>query len=357
MRHFPPSNRRAAHTLVELVVALPAFAILCVAAASALKVTLQSRALDQSSFQRQYDSAATLQVLTEYLAQAQAFALTSPGTVEFDLPPLDATDTPARAKLAWSGTSRVPNNTLFLTLNGQEAEYLTGQVTNFNLAYQTETLNILPPQQDLSLLARHDTASLRTPQSFSISTTQWCATSFVPTLAVGTANWQLTGIRFRAKRGTGSGNLIIRICATDAAGLPSLPILAEETLASTDLPQVYEWRQVCFSSITELAPAARLAVVWGASSGSGVIAHIEYQTGSTDDTPNLEFVQSANGGGSWGARNNLADIRLFVYGNYNNYTGNRQILRGVRVTAQIQQTTGSIMYERSVTLHSPPEIP
>jgi len=76
-------NRRRGHSLIELLVALPAFAILTVSSALALKVVFAAQTQDRSLFSENYQAANILEMLGDQLEEATAIAYASPAAIEY----------------------------------------------------------------------------------------------------------------------------------------------------------------------------------------------------------------------------------------------------------------------------------
>jgi type II secretory pathway pseudopilin PulG len=344
---------RVGFTLVEMVMSMVIMMTLMAGIGSAIMVA--SRALDNGNTPSAESASALLAInqVTEDLTFALSFTERTATSAEFTVPDRTGDLVPETIRYAWSGVAGQP---LTREFNGGAPVNVIAKVDDFDMNYLLRTVG--PPtegccyeggacadelassclanggipqgegvkcaavtcptlvESDEVTLAFHDDAVGGTMTDFSVTSTAWPGTYFLPTLPTNTVSWKITRIQVRAyKSGSGNGVVSFEVRIAGVDELPTTQVLDQASLAESSLSTGYTWTNLSFSSLDGLDPTQAMSLVAKYGSGSTTVMVIEYENGDNPMTADAHFVRTSNSGGAWQAES-ISDLRFYVYGTY-----------------------------------------
>ncbi len=225
-------------------------------------------------------------------------------------------------RYAWSGSAGHPITREF---NGGTPTSVLDDCSGFALAIDlADALEGTQPQTTGEvLIAAHDQypgGYVYITIAMDVKSPNRVAEYFTPSYA-GAVSCDITRVLIPMRRiGNGSGMATISIQPA-AAGTynpsPSADVAPSEvTVAGTDLPTEFQWREFAFSDVTVPVDTGLTVVVEGDNNNSGEVE--THQLSSQNFIDGMTLRYTTNNGGSWLPSFNLArwDMRIYVYGSY-----------------------------------------
>ena len=350
----PADRRQRGFTLVELVVSLVVSGLVIAAMGSAVFFILMAQSQNNSVWRAQFDGAAIAARITADLQGAVSFGEHSAHAVEFTVPDRDGNGEDDTICYAFSGNAGDP---LTLTYNQEPPVVLAPSVQAFDLTYQLGDPLATPMAQELAVLMYHDHAPKASMKDFSLDANHGCAQYFLPTFPTGTTIWKIKRVRIMA-RADGSkrdGVIKIRITTAGPSHQPTATVLDEATVLETSLDDTYGWADVDFTSLNDLDPTQGLCVVIIQMAGSDSAGKIQYEENGVPMTAGTFWMTTSNAGQSWTTETNSRDMRFYVYGTYDTYTGadTTKTVNGIGLTLQIGPTTQTRVVTSTRVLNAP----
>ena len=356
MHSATTQRERHGFTLLELVVALVASAVLLAGLGSVMLVARQIAYVPASSVERLL-AAEAFDELTAELRYATYVTETSATAIEFVVTDRDGDGVSERIRYEWSGTAGDP---LLKTVNDGTPSPLVDSVQQLQFTYvtHTETTSVSTTTESAeALLATNAT----TPSSRTrvIGTAAWSAqqidpASFASTPPDDTLWWTPTRVEFHcsALAASHEHTLSTQVCsAGDPDDGPTNTMWTCVNTMEANLPVVATWLSLTFPS-----PGARLslyqkyAIVWrGLDSDAGQL--------TSDDYGSSGVLESEDGGATWQLLAHQLYYRL--YGTYTTPGPDIDVTRTRLGDVQVTLQTGSQAYSRletSIPLVNRPEV-
>lgn len=332
MNQHPSIRRRCAgFSLVELVLACALLAILLAAGRGA--IGLANKAARSPSLEGSMALSAALNDITADVGCATQILTSTPNSIGVLVPDRNGDGEDDSIEYSWSGVSGAP---LSRTVNGGAAEPVVPSVHAFAIDSTQQTITIPDPSAKVTerlVGGNSTTSSLR---GSIISASNFRAASFIPAnLGTGATSWNLTRVRVMVRQSAPiTGSFSVQVQATNAQ-VPSGVVLGEVSIAESDISSSFAWKDIAFSTITNLSTVAPIAIV--VKRLSPAIEPCEVQatgSGGAMVSGNAYF-SSSNAGSSWAAVSG-EDLIYGVYGTPNAPTPTTTAtgLRSVRITAE-----------------------
>jgi type II secretory pathway component PulJ len=358
-------NRRSGHSLLELIVAMVASAVLMAGLASVMFLARQV-AYTPIASSRQLEASQVANQLSDELRAATFFVTHSSHTVEFVLADRNSDGTAERIRYDWSGTAGAPLNK---TVNGGTAVAVLASVQNFQLTYNLDTrTSTLTPSSDTSeALLTSNTSANQAQQILigSLSGSYSVAQSVPAVLAsapAGATSWNVTRVDFRGSQyGTPDANLHLQVRSCgDPYDSPTSSVLGEVIIPEANITGTVAWNTATFTSpVRGLSLNRDYEVVWTGTSGESTHAlNLQY---SDSAAGNVNV--SSDFGASWQYNSFSGDtpIQVFyrVYGTFTKPGTPVNVSRNYINRVAVDLQTGSTIDSRvdiSVPLENSPEL-
>jgi hypothetical protein len=297
IRHSSFGRRRAGHSLMELVAAMVASAMLLAGLGSIMLIARQV-AYTPMGATRRTESADVFSQLADELKHATVIIGQASNVLEFVVADRNADGTAEKIRYEWSGTSGQP---LRKSINGGTAVTVLETITNFNATYltkaQTTALTTTAESAEQTLAAN---LNVQSGTDLAISSTYFLAqqidpTTFVsiPTDAVG---WNATQVEFYGRKDASPGQTLIlqlRPAGQPYDG-PTSYVSGQVSWAESSLNSSNGWNTIPLSNpIRNLALHRKYALTW-TQTGSGSAATI-----LVNDSGAGGFLESSDAGASW----------------------------------------------------------
>jgi prepilin-type N-terminal cleavage/methylation domain-containing protein len=313
--HLRTRPARRGLTLAELSVSLAVIATLMVAIGSVMVLT--GRAVGMSATQA---AEARTDDLVATMASEERMALTvterTPISITFTVADRDHDGQPETIRYAWSGT---PGDPLTRQYNTEAAVVIAKDVQKFNINYLTQSAAAATPPADVEsttddLVFSHETGATT---GFAMSTTAWCAQSFIGKLARPDAtSWRVTEVQIM---GTATGSTTgkswtVSLCP-DLLGKPNtLNPIEQKTLPMSNFATTAKWSSLLpFTNTAQnLNPSQKywIVVSQSALTTTGTVS-FDNSSGDTADPA----ATTATAGTLWTSYT-TRDIKIRVYGRY-----------------------------------------
>jgi hypothetical protein len=345
--------------MVEMVTSCAILALLMLALGYGLKLALVSTGAGAARAVATRDATDVVERVTDDLNEAINFTEKGPEAVTFtvpnrgpDLPPGSPPRPPDEIRYQWwpaggtlpqddggliggllglLGTSAdpltVPPHVVTRQVNGGPVSVLARDVRHFKLDYLYRTSS--PPAAPAAdrILWQHDPLLAEgTAVEAAVTATAWTGETFRATVPSGTTSYTITRVAlFLRSDAALDGLLRVRVFSADpATNKPYSNLLIDESLVpEVSLAGSVGWVNVPFTKLTNLDPLLKYSIVVtgdGVAANHGAVLYYQYLLAPllTPLPANTYWVQSADGGATWGTPQTLRSLRYRVYGTTRN---------------------------------------
>jgi prepilin-type N-terminal cleavage/methylation domain-containing protein len=348
--YWLPFPRRG-FTLLELLVAMTIFSVLLAGLGSAMMLARRAVPDGKKGTSAVVSAAGAMDRLAGDLAYATSIFTASPTELSFMVEDRNGDGSSEMIRYYWSGTPGAP---LVRQVNGGAEATLLDGVQEFRLDYLTrsESLPSSYGEGDEILLASYDRSTYLS--SLKVDRKDWCGEYFRPSLPSQVTGWRVTRVRFNA-RIAGMPTEEIKVQLRPAVGvLPADSVLAEVSVLENTLTHNYQWREVAFDSMTNLAPGSGLCLVV-----KGLVDPDACEVRTRPAfayAPNCRYVVSGNSGDSWKSPDSQ-QLLFYVYGKVStpNPIQCRYLLTGVQTTLRAGSDAASRL-QTAIRVVNHPEV-
>lgn len=328
---------RAGHTLVELIVALAASALLVGGLASTVYIAGRAGDLAGPTTNTLRASEIALDLADE-LRYAVFVSERSEHLVQFAVADRSGDAEADVIRYEWSGT---PGDPLIRTFNDGTPETMAEDVQEFRLAYtlreKTEEFATLVESEEKKLIEQTDASDAN---GFTITDSWWLGQYFHPDgfdapLPEGAVSWSVTKvvIAMRRRDWPFDGKTWIQLRRATGDGKPVSAFLDETTIDEWSLSDVYRWMPFTFSGVSGLSPKRGLCLTC-TSERPGSSSRILYDRGGPGGR-----VKSLDSGATW-TYDSDSTMLYQIYGKYKTLSGTphavmRKYLVGAALSLQI----------------------
>lgn len=357
MKRFYHSYRRHGHTLVELVVALIASALLLAGLGSVMLIARQI-AYTPSAATHRLEASKIVNELADELRLATYITERSANLLAFVVADRDGDGTEERIRYEWSGT---PGDPLLRTYNDGDPIEVLDSVQDFQLEYTTQdVVTSIETTTDSAEVLLQANATLQSSSTRDITSTNWSAqqidpATFVTAAPANALSWNATRAEFNAASSiVASGTLYVQLRSTGTPyDGPTSQVLAQAVVPESSLSTFSSWNSAQFASPARNLPLHRkYALVW-ATGDSTPAAKLRTDTSGTSGV-----LESSDGGASW-QYVSPKQIYYQLYGTYTTpgptYDVTRKYLSNVAVRLQTSAQTHSRV-DASIALTNLPEL-
>ena len=348
---------RHGFTLLEMMVALVASAVLLAGLGSVMLITRQIAYTPASSVHRLLAAEAFDEMAGE-LRFATYVTETSATAIEFVVADRNGDDVPERIRYAWSGTAGDP---LLKTVDGSAPATLVESVQQlqFNYAIDTDTTTISTTTESAETLLVNCTNS-DDDEHLRVGIVKGVAQPIDPTLFVSAAPastlyWKPTRVEsFGEEQAALGETLVIQLrSAGEPDDGPTSQVLTEATVPGEDVPNK-AWFSASFSgSVPEFALHRKYALVWSGLGGNEVFEVFSY------DAATGTVLVSVDAGASWSPWDPPQQAHVRLYGTYTTPGPDVTFTRNRLTNVQVSLQPGSLAYSRldtSIPLVNRPEV-
>ena len=360
-RSRPPIRRksqraRSGISLLELVVSLPATAMLIGCLGLCIGLMMKAKTQDEKLFQTSYQLSETLSRISSDLESATSIAFISTDRVEFTVPDRNNDGLPEQIKYEWTSLT---HSILWSTNNGPQTT-LFDDVGLFELTPRSTAVSATVPCHQFSevaILKKIDAVPACVYKEQVINASNAIGQYFVPDLTVASARWDLGKLRLMVKSAGGSqdGVLRVRVTGSGTSRTPSSTIHAEINIAESSLGPTYRWLSIPIAPISWQNANTPLCITLSSGGGTGDVAYVQYMECATGMPTNANLLTSTNGGTSWTASNGTRGLRHYAYGFYDGYNGNRQFLTSIDLRL-VSASNNATTTETSIRMLAKPEL-
>ncbi len=355
MRLTHDNSPRPGHTLMELVVAMVASAVLLAGLGSVMLIGSQV-AYTPSAAVRRTAAADVAGQIAEELRYATLVIQQTPQILEFVVADRDGDGTAEKFRYEWSGT---PGDPLRKTVGGGTSVTVLEPVDAFELTFLTTTssttLETTVDSAETLLLAN---AAGQNALPVDVTTTTYQAQqinpAYFPSVPANAASWNATRIDFYGNQhGVATETLQLQLRASgEPNDGPTGDVLGQVSVAESSLSPGGAWNTVVFPNpVRGLALHRRYAVVW--TGVGGPAARI-----ATNELLPSGMLESTDAGASWQF---MTTRQMFyrVYGTYTtpgpSYNHTRNFVSHVRLALQSGDKTHARI-DASIPLANSPEL-
>lgn len=357
MMRFNNHIRHHGHTLIELVVALIASAMLLAGLGSVMLIARQI-AYTPSAATHRLEASEIVNELADELRLATHVTQRSPTLLEFVVADRDGDGTEERIRYEWSGT---PGDPLLRSYNGGDSIEILDSIQDLFLGYTSQDITTsIETTTDSAEVLLQSNATLQSSNTRDLKDIEWSAQRIDPTTFISAApanalHWNATRVDVHCKRdGSQSGTLIVQLRPTGTPyNSPTSHSLGQVSTPESLLSSSQSWNTATFSTpIRELALHRKYAIAWSAT-GGGTTAK---QT--ADYVSSSGAFETMDAGASW----QYVSTRQFYYRLYGTYTTpgptydvTRKYLSNVAVRLQTSAQAHSRV-DASISLTNLPEL-
>ena len=341
--------------MVEMVTSCAILALLMLALGYGLKLALVSTGAGAARAASTRDATDVVERVTDDLNEAIKFTENGPEAVTFtvpnrgpDLPPGSPPPPPDEIRYKWwpnGGTLdqddggliggvlglldtstdplTVPPYVVTRQVNDGPVSVLARDVRHFKLDYLHRTPPPPPAVDGDRVLWQHDPLVAEgTAIEFSVTASAWVGETFRATVPSGTTSYQITRIAlFLRSDAALDGLLRVKVFSADpSTNKPYSNLLIDESFVpEASLSGSLGWVNVPFAKLTNLDPLLKYSFVVtgdGVAANHGAVLYYRYLLAPllTPLPPDTYWVQSGDGGATWGAAQALRSLRYRVYG-------------------------------------------
>ena len=304
--------RRPGFSVGETLISTAAAGMLLTGISSAIFFSMRASDPDELTI-NSLESAAVAEELIADLQCATSFSERAPTAVTFTVADRNGDGQPETLRYAWLGSNLKPGHVVRQTNGGSEYKLLGG-VRDFQLTYNTQTVNEEIPQTVASAeveLFRHDPSEVET--GYSVTTTKWRCQHFRPALPSDAVSWKPTRFRFKAKllEGASGTEFLVQLrSAASALYYPSNIVLEQYAIPKASLGSSFSWLDVSVTGIHTRSPKEGLCLVFRDSGAD--IAYLATKSGAISGA---KLSTSSDQGATWSDTSNHL-LAVYVYGTY-----------------------------------------
>lgn len=324
----PRRGRRGGYTLVEMAVSCAIVAVLMLAVASALHLTLSATADVTAAAALNRENGSVADQVGSDLNLALDFTERTATAVTFSVPdraaPGDADRGPDTIRYAWwptgspadlttdPPTDAIPAYALTRQYNGGPVRVFARDVRDFRLDYLTRSVAAatVGPRAD-KLYVSHDPSG-GTSREYFPTGSNWAAQVFKPNITA--TKWTVTRVRLYCK-GDAAPDGVLRVQFRTASSLSNIPgsVLEEVEVSELAFDSSYGFVDVRFNNLKDLSTSAKYAVVVvGTGSTTTTSSYGWVQSGSPP--ADTYFTTTTNAGATWATPSSANSMRYYVYG-------------------------------------------
>jgi len=345
------------HTLLELVVATSASAVLLAGLGTVMMIGRQVAYAPVASASRTEAAEVINQIAAELRYATHIMQQQTPHTLEFVIADRDNDGTSEKLLYQWSG---IPGDPLYRTNNGDVSVVLESAdefLVSFQQKSQVTTLTTTIDTVETVLASN---ANITSTSDYSIDVTNHLAQLIDPTgftgVPAGTLWWNATKVDFYGSD-DGPANETLRV-QVRPAGAPR-ELVPANVLAQVDIPEAVINNTKPWNSAAFTAPARGLGfhrkymVVWSQPSGGGKALKLHCNTSTSSGV-----YQTSNGGASWSYLPNWG-IYYRLYGTYTTVGPSHELTRQYVSHVDFKLRSGEKTHSRidaSVPLVNLPEL-
>ncbi len=296
MKRSSHQRASAAHTLVEMVVAMVASAVLLAGLGSVMMIARQVADTPSAAVHRAV-AADVVNQIAEELRYATLVIPQTPQILEFVVADRNSDGTAEKIRYEWSGT---PGDPLYKKVNTAAAVAILDSVDEFAASFQQEskttTLTTTTDSAEAVLISNANTPS---GLDRNINTTSFTAQQINPAafaaVPASAISWNATKVRFYGRdNGDDEETLVVQLrSAGDPNNGPTSEALGQVAISESTLGSS-GWKWATFPSpVRGLQLHRRYAVVW-AGLGSDDAAGLPY-----NDSAASGVLESNDSGASW----------------------------------------------------------
>jgi len=343
------ARRSHGHTLFELVMSLAICSVLLLAMQSIVVIASRAIPNGQTVPSLNVNGADVMQTISRDLMYATAISEMTSTAITFTVPDRNNDGAAETIRYAWSGTA---GNPLTRQYNGGTVVNVLPSVQSFLLAYDKRAV-LQPTTYTTSaeaLLASNTGLSILSGDS-SVTSTNWPAQYFMPTLPGSATSWAVTRVTISAKAGSAGGQSLVQIRPVDSSNLPTSTVLDQQTMLGSNLTGSTAYQTFTFTNATGLSPTRGAAIVVQWSVGS-TASQIHYLTSISLSSEAM--ATTTNSGGTW-SNPLLSDLNFTAYGTYNtpNAPTYKYYLTNVRASVQQSSDTSTTLSLSARVLNEP----
>jgi len=344
------------HTMIELVVAMVASAMLLASLGSVMLIARQIAFTPSAPTQRM-DAAGVVNELAGDLRFATLLVEQSPTVLDFVVADRDGDGAAERIRYEWSGTAGDP---LTRTYNGASPITILNSVQEFQItptiASTTTTLETTVTSGEVFLASN---TNVQSGSDRGITTTAYSAQQINPigfaSIPANALSWSATKVEFQGRGGAGtSDTLLVQLHSSgDPHDGPTSHVLSQATVPESTLTGGTGWNTAIFPDPARgLALHRRYAVTWSGV-GNGIIAKLLY-----NDSAAGGVLESEDAGASW---QYMTSRQMYyrLYGTYTTPGPQYDVTRSVVPHVRIVLRTGASAHSRvdaSIPLVNTPEL-
>lgn len=256
-------------------------------------------------------SAAAMDLFSTDLACAATIISTSATAIEFTVPDRNGDNSPETIRYSWAGTSGAP---LLRSMNSGTAVTVASNVTEFSLGYdrRSQANAATSTESGEVLLGSNDGILTLYLADFETDSENWIGEFFKPTLPSSATQWQVTRVKFRARR-NGSKSGTTRVQLRTGSGTSLGNVLDETSLATGSLSSSFSWQEFTFTNAIGRTPGTGLFIAIQSPTNSDS-CYVQYQS-ALALTTNWYMVKTYNTGSTWTAPL-VSSMIFYVYGTY-----------------------------------------
>ena len=307
---------RRGHTLMELVVAMVASAVLLAGLGSVMMIGRQV-AYTPSAAVRRTETADVINQIAEELRYATLIVQQTPQILEFVVADRNSDGTAEKIRYEWSGT---PGDPLTKKVNSAVAVTVLDSINAFTATLQLKSkITALKTTTDSAEAVLVSNANVQSGTDRDITATAYSAQQLNPSvfasIPANAISWNATKIDFYGRYGAGTNDtLLVQLRSSgDPNDGPTSDVLSQTLVPEAALPTSTGWSTntaVFANPARGLALHRRYAVTWSGI-GSGIIAKLR-----CNDSAAGGVLESSDSGATW----QFMTARQMYYRLYGFYT-------------------------------------
>jgi type II secretory pathway pseudopilin PulG len=306
------TQRRRAHTLIELVIGSAVMAIVMLAIGSTLNLMTRGATGVEKQSRLTTDATVVMARLRREIASAVTIVSLSPAHIEFTHPDINGDGADDVIIYDWSGNG----GSLTRRVNSGSPVDLLGSANEFALTPHAEQRTFVSDTSDETneqLLASHDSCTPPYSCTFEgrlLSSSTWRGERFTPSYS-GAQSFSVTRVKLYLQGVATSGNLYVSVRTGDAGTVYQEVAVPLSSLSSAG----YFWYDFAFSSVSGIPIGQSISVVARTNtSGTGANFGRDQYTFLVPIN-GLVYIYTTNSGSYW-MNDGGYDARFFVYGRF-----------------------------------------
>lgn len=301
------SRSRRAFTLVEAAVSIALTTILLsvVGVAITQSISAAERGVDLN--QRSRQAAEVFDQVSAELGVATSITTRTSNALEFTVPDMTSAGADPVIRYEWSGR---PGDPLMRTYNAKAATPVLNDVRSFSFLSLVRPAPVATESAE-SVLHSCDQPSGTSTQVYIVRSSDWAAQYVRPTLPSNATSWSISRVSVRVQSNK-AGAFSLQVRSASSARQPTSTVLATYSADASTFPSTLTWTDLPVT-VTGLSPNQGVCLVLTTKSAARF--NLEYVTGSSPSMPiNAAWMTSADGGSTWSAALDSADMRFKLCG-------------------------------------------